>query len=262
MPNKDSGFEDEAENNDDQDPESLEPMSEEDVTENLSAEFIAERHRFLEWVFSNEELKNHRRRLVFNMNIPVDKHKLIEEVESRVYTYCMSGYGKKNELQNLWRDVENPENSTRKDPKQELLKFLKATNNSKCIDAISPDTIPNPNEEDVKAGGPKYIGRTDITGDIEILDQSSQDNDPQVHIVDSGMGNRIRECLRKDCRSKHLSTFIAIINLWEEGVDKPVDICLKIPGLTPKTYNDLQGSLREFLKKNVKFWLNDEEDPS
>ena len=233
---------------------------EENPAGNASAEFIDERHRFLEWVFSNEELKNHRKRLVFKMNIPVDKHKLIEEVESRVYTYCMSGYGKKNELQNLWRDVENPQNSTRKDPKQELLNYLKKTNNSKCIDAISPDTIPNPNEEDVKAGEPIYIGRTDLTGDIEILDQSSQDNEPPVHIVDSGMGIRIRECLRKDCRSKHLSTFIAIINLWEEGIDKPVDICLKIPGLSPKTYNDLQGSLREFLKKNVKFWLNDEDD--
>ena len=259
MPGKDEEYRDD-ENSDDQVPEDLDPTSEEDVTENLSEEFIAERHRFLEWVFQNEELKNHLKWRVLKMKVPVDKAELIKEVESRVYTYCLTGYGKKNEFQNLWRDVENPQNSTRKDPKQELLMFLKKTNNSKCIDAISPDTIPNPNEEDVKTGGPTHIGWTDITDDIEILDKSSQDNDPQVLIDDSSMGNRIRECLRKECRSKYLATYLQIINLWEMGVHKPVDICLKIPGLSPKTYNDLQGSLREFLKKNVNCWLNDEDE--
>jgi hypothetical protein len=261
MPNKDSGFEDEAENNDDQDPESLEPMSEGDVTENLSKELIAERHRFLEWVFYNEELQKHLKSHVFKMRIPVDKDELIEEVRSRVYEYCTSGYGKDNKFQTLWRAFENQHNSGRRDPAKDLLVCLKNTFNSKCIDAIKPYTKPNPNLTEVQKGGPKFVIRVELEGDHAKLEQAV-DIEPEFFNSDSGMGNRIRECLRKDCRSKHLSTFIAIINLWEEGVDKPVDICLKIPGLSPKTYNDLQGSLRKFLKKNVKFWLNDEEDPS
>ena len=260
MPGKDEEYGDD-ENRDDQVPEDLDPTSEENADESLSEEFIAERHRFLEWVFHNGELQKHLKSHISKMRIPVDKKdELIEEVLSRVYEYLTSGYGKDNKFQTLWRAFENQHNSGRKDPVKDLLACLKNTCNTRCIDYIKSRTILNPNDDDVKAGGPKYIGRIETTADIEILDNSSQNNDPQVHIDDSRRGNRIRECLRKDCRSKYLATYLQIINLWEEGVHKPVDICLKIPGLTPKTYNDIQGSLREFLKKNVNCWLNDEDE--
>ena len=258
MPGKDKEYGDD-ENSDDQDPASLDPTSEADVTENLSEEFIAERHRFLEWVFHNEELKKHLKSHVINMRIPVDTDQLIEEVRSRVYEYCTSGYGKGNKFQTLWRAFENPQNSGRRDPAKDLMIFLKKTFNSKCIDAIKPYTKPNPNLKEVENGGPKFVIKVELEGDHAKLEQAV-DIEPEFLNSDSGLGYRIRQCLRKDCRSKYLATYLQIINLWEEGVHKPVDICLKIPGLTPKTYNDLQGSLREFLKKNVNCWLNDEDE--
>ena len=263
MPNKDSEFEDEAENNDDQDRESLEPISEEDVTENLSEEFIAERRRFLDWVFYNEELQKHLKRRVFKMKVPVDKDELVKEVRSRVFEYCTSGYGKGNQFQTLWRAFENPQNSSHRDPAKDLLSCLKDTINTKSIDAIKPYTKPNPDQKEVEKGGPKYVAKEKLTNDEEEL-ETAQDTEPGFLNSDSDAGYRIRQCLRKHCRSKHLETFLKIINLWEEGINKPVDICLKIPGLTPRSYNDLQGSLREFLTKHVNCWISDEdkEDPS
>lgn len=259
MPGKDEEYGDD-ENSDDQVPEDLDPTSEEDVTENLSEEFITERLRFLEWVFHNEELKKHLKSHVFKMKIPVDKkYGLIEEVQSRVYEYCTSGYGKNNKFQTLWRAFENQHNSGRRDPAKDLLMCLKNTFNSKCIDAIKPYTKPNPDKKDVENEGPKFVVKEELEGDYANLERPVH-MEPEVLNSDSGLGYRIRQCLRKDCRSKYLATYLQIINLWEEGVRKPVDICLKIPGLTPKTYNDIQGSLREFLNKNVNCWLNDEDE--
>jgi hypothetical protein len=236
---------------------------EENPAGNASAEFIAERHRFLEWIFHNEELKNHLKWRVFKMNIPVDTDELIEDVRSRVYEYCTSGYGKGNKFQTLWRAFENPQNSGRRDPAKDLLVCLKNTINTKCIDAIKPYTKPNPDLTEVQKGGPKFVVKVEITNDITKLDKAV-DMEPEFLNSDSGLGYRIRQCLGEHYRSKHLETFLQIINLWEEGINKPVDICLKIPGLTPRSYNDLQGSLREFLKKHVNCWISDEdeEDPS
>ena len=265
MPGKDEEFGDD-ENSDDQVPEDLDPTSEEDVTENLSEEFITERDRFLTWLFNDEDLKRYLKWNIFKLRVPIDRDDLFDEVSSRVYLYCFTAYGKSNQIQSLWQAFENSQSSSHQAAKQDLLRFFKTIYKHKTIDVIKSGTElnPNANEEDIEAGEPKYIPKVEITADTERLEKASPNNELEFLISDSGKGNRIRNCLRKLCHSKHLATYLKIINLWEEGVHKPADICLKIPGLSPKTYNDLQGSLREFLKKNVNCWQNDEneEDPS
>ena len=229
---------------------------------NKGKDFEAERDRFLTWLFNDEDLKRYLKWNIFKLRVPIDRDDLFDEVSSRVYLYCFTEYGKSNQIQSLWQAFENSQSSSHQAAKQDLLRFFKTIYKHKTIDVIKSGTElnPNANEEDIEAGEPKYIPKVEITADTERLEKASPNNELEFLISDSGKGNRIRNCLRKLCHSKHLATYLQIINLWEMGVHKPVDICLKIPGLSPKTYNDLQGSLREFLKKNVNCWLNDEDE--
>lgn len=230
---------------------------EEDPAGNAPPEFIAERDHFLEWVYNNQELKKHIVRRAIKRGY---SQELVEEGRSRMYEYCLTGYGKDNQFQRLWQDIENPQKSSRKDPEIHLLTYLKSTFNSKLIDAIKPLTFLPPEEEKFPVRDQIHTSHEEPTSDSSKIDGVTHDDEPEFVLNGSGMANRIRNCIRKHNRTRHRETWIKIINLWENGYKKePRFICASIPGLTPSSYNDLQGALIDFLKKHRDDWFNDED---
>ena len=96
MPGKDKEYGDD-ENSDHQD-----PTSEADVTENLSEEFIAERHRFLEWVFQNQKLHGHAASRARKKNYPPG---IIDDARQKMLEGVLRRYGKgknKNPLRRVF----------------------------------------------------------------------------------------------------------------------------------------------------------------
>ena len=242
MPGKDKEYGDD-ENSDDQDPASLDPTSEADVTENLSEEFIAERNRFVEWVFINEELIKHQKHLAGKFGI----HK-VEDAASNLSVYCLTGYGREsNQFQSMWQDIENPRNSKRPDPEKELVIYLKRALNSKCLTLVKPP---------IGQGIPIDIFELEYP-EFALHDIANQ---PENGLIKAEFWNQIRECLKKHCRAKYLAIFIQIINLWEVGTFKPEEICYEISGLDETTYAARRRSIIEALKNNLDCWFNDEED--
>ena len=220
---------------------------EEDPAGNAPPEFIAERNRFLEWVYNNEELQAHAASRAKKKKYP---RGIIEEARQKMLEGALRRYGKgENKLQKLWRNVEKQYVATQKNPKEELTIYLKTTFNNKCIDVLKEiGFIQNEDGE--------WIIREEPTdqpvGDGNVISYFDG-------VENSELGQRIRFCIREHCRSKHLATYIGIINFWEVGIREPQAICASISGLTPSSYNDLQGALIDFLKKHRDCWFNDED---
>ena len=211
-------------------------------------EFKAERDRCSEWVFNNEKLQAHAASRAKKKKYPQG---IIEDARQKMLEGVLRQYGKgKNKLQKLWRNIEKQSSSAAQhDPEEELTIYLKKTFNNKCIDVLKEiGFIQNEDGEWILREEPtdQPVGDGNVTP-------------PNNAVEKSEMWQRIRVCIRNHYRSKHLATYLQIINLWEEGVHKPVDICLKIPGLSPKTYNDLQGALNEFLDNHRNCWVDEEE---
>ena len=249
MPGKDKEYGDD-ENSDDQDPASLDPTSEADVTENLSEEFIAERHRFLEWVFQNQKLHGHAASRARKKNYPPG---IIDDARQKMLEGALRRYGKgTNKLQKLWRNVEKQYAAKQEKPMEELTIYLKKTFNNICIDVLKEiGFIQNEDGEWIIREEPtdQPVGNGPVVSSGEEVENSE-------------LWQRIRFCLRAHYRSKHLSTFIAIINFWQVGIREPQAICPSIAGLTPSSYNDFQVALNDFLKKHRDCWQDKEEDPS
>ena len=214
---------------------------------NAPPEFIAERDRFLEWVYKNEELQAHAASRAKKKKYPQG---IIEDARQKMLEAALRRYGKGvNKLQELWRNVEKQYAATQKNPKEELTIYLKKAFNNKCIDVL------------------KEIGLIQTEDGEWILIEEPTDQPegggnvipPFDGVENSELWQRIRFCIREHYRSKHLATYIAIINFWEVGIREPKDICPNIAGLTPSSYNDLQGALNEFLKKHFNCWRNDED---
>ena len=217
--------------------------------------FTAERDRFINWLYQNRDLESHQKARY--------KKTYKGAVEQAIQDFPMvmfRRFGKgKNKLREIWRDVEMPLASTRKNPEKELTTFLKKSFNYLCIDVMKKRTFKEAAEQEFKEQDQQYTGREVLIPDFSIFNYLGDGNDPFRNLDNSEIWTRIRFCLRMHCRSKHLATYIGIINFWEVGIREPKDICPNIAGLTPSSYNDLQGALIDFLKKHRDCWFNDED---
>jgi hypothetical protein len=236
MPNKDSRFEDdELEDNE------LESSGHNDK------EFKAERDRFAEWVFDNEKLQAHAASRAKKKKYPQG---IIEDARQKMLEGVLRQYGKgKNKLQILWRNIEKQSSAAQHDPEEELTIYLKKTFNNKCIDVLKEiGFIQNEDGEWILREEPtdQPVGDGNVTP-------------PNNAVEKSEMWQRIRVCIRNHYRSKHLATYLQIINFWEVGIREPQAICPSITGLTPSSYNDLQGALNEFLNNHRDCWVDEEE---
>jgi hypothetical protein len=217
--------------------------------------FTAERDRFINWLYQNTDLASHQN----SRYKKVDKR----DVDLAIQNFPGILFGRfgtgDNKLQEMWRDVEMPLASTRKNPEKELTIYLKKSFNFLCIDVTKKRKFKEAAEKEFKEQDQQYTGREVLIPDFSIFNYLGDGNDPYRNLDNSEIWTRIRFCLRMHCRSKHLATYIAIINFWEVGIREPKDICPNIAGLTPSSYNDLQGALNEFLKKHFNCWRNDED---
>ena len=217
--------------------------------------FTAERDRFINWLYQNTDLASHQN----SRYKKVDKRDLNLAIQNFPgVLFGRFGTGD-NKLQDMWRDVEMPLASTRKNPEKELTIYLKTSFNFLCIDVTKKRKFKEAAKKKFKEQDQPYTVREVLIPDFSIFDYLGDGNDPYCDLENAELWTRIRVCLRTHCRSKHLATYIGIINFWEVGIREPQAICASISGLTPSSYNDLQGALIDFLKKHRDCWFNDED---
>ncbi len=233
-------------NSDDFEDDELE-ISELENSGHNEKEFKAERDRFAEWVFDNEKLQAHAASRAKKKKYPDG---IIQDARQKMLEGVLRQYGKgKNKLQKLWRNIEKQSSTAQHDPEKELTIYLKKSFNNKCIDVLKEiGFILNEDGEWILREKP-----TDQPVDDRIV------TPPNNAVENSEMWQRIRVCIRNHYRSKHRSTCIAIINFWEVGIREPQVICPSITGLTPSSYNDLQGALNDFLSNHRNCWIDEEE---
>ncbi len=223
-------------------------------------EFAAERDRFIAWFYNNEELQAHQTSRTHKY-----PQEVVEEAQLELALALFRQYGiGKNQLQKMWREIEKEHDATRKN---RLMKnftiFLKSSFNNKCKDVMKKKRlIKEPGEEQFPVRDQRWTSQEILTADFSPHDLIMMVNGSFDELEKSELWQRIRNCVKKNCRAKYLATFIQIINLWEVGTFTPEEICYEISGLDETTYAARRRSIIESLKNNLDCWFNDEEDPS
>ena len=226
---------------------------------NKGKDFEAERDRFVDWVYNNEELRAHEASRTRKY-----PQEVVEEAELQFPLDLYRQYGKgKNKSQQLWRNVEKQHDATRKKHEKSLTIFLKSSFNNKCKDVMKKLRLfKEPGEEKYAVRDQKWTSREILTADFSPHDLIMVVNSSFDELEKAEYWQRIRNCLKKHCRANYLATFIQIINLWEVGTHKPEEICIEISRLNKTSYAARRRSIIEALKNNLDCWFNAEKDPS
>jgi hypothetical protein len=182
-------------------------------------DFEAERDRFMDWIYNNEELKAHRASRFRNYPRGV-----VEEAELKFYLDLFRQYGKgKNQFLKMWRKIEKQHDATRKKHEKSLTIFLKTAFINKCKDVMKNMRLfKEPGEEQFEDRDQKWTSQEILTDDFSPHDLIKVVNGSFDELEKSELWQRVRNCVKKNCRAKYLATFIQIINLWEVGDRKSV----------------------------------------